>query len=162
MYDLNHFKQKVNSNIPSVSLTMLRLTKIFHFETAHAIFGYQGGCKNIHGHSYVLHVTISSPHDDFIPAPGFILDFKKLKAIVSAAIIEQFDHKLILSNDYLTSHQIMESQENLVIWEAEPTAENMLIYIKRTLQQQLPEGINLVYLKLYETKDSYAEWFIDR
>ena len=65
---------------------MLQLTKIFQFETAHAIFGYQGGCKNIHGHSYELHVTVASPHDDFIPAPGFILDFKKLKAIVSAAV----------------------------------------------------------------------------
>src|SRR5688572_1911375 len=103
---------------------MLQLTKIFQFETAHAIFGYQGGCKNIHGHSYELHVTVASPHDDFIPAPGFILDFKKLKAIVSAAVIEQFDHRLILSRDFISEHIHMEQEGNLVIWEAEPTAEN--------------------------------------
>jgi len=143
---------------------MLQLTKIFHFETAHAIYGYQGGCKNIHGHSYELHVTVASidNSDEFIPAPGFILDFKKLKAIVSAAIIEKFDHKLILSGDFLSSCQKMENQENLVVWQVEPTAENMILYINRILQQHLPEAIKLVHLKLYETKDSYAEWHINR
>ena len=39
---------------------MLLLTKIFDFETAHAIDGYNGMCKNIHGHSYELHVTVGS------------------------------------------------------------------------------------------------------
>src|SRR5688572_7428836 len=124
---------------------MLQLSKIFYFETAHAIYCYNGGCKNIHGHSYELHVTVATTGDpdDFIPAPGFILDFKQLKAIVSAAIIEQFDHKLILSGDFISSHGNMEPQENLVVWKAEPTAENMIIYIRRILQQELPEGVNL-------------------
>lgn len=139
---------------------MIQLTKVFHFETAHAIYGYEGCCKNIHGHSYQLHVTVSSSdvYDDFIPAPGMVMDFKNLKKIVCAAIIEQFDHKLILSYDFLEAHENMRQQENLLIWKAEPTAENMLIYIKRKLQKNLPQGINLVRLKLYETKDSYAEW----
>ncbi|HSB92233.1 MAG TPA: 6-carboxytetrahydropterin synthase [Flavitalea sp.] len=140
---------------------MLRVTKIFHFETAHAIHGYHGGCKHIHGHSYELHVAVSPAGiaDDFIPAPGFVLDFKKLKAIVSEAVINQFDHKLILSNDFLFARQEIKHQENLVTWNVEPTAENIVICIKRLLQERLPDGINLVYLKLYETKDSYAEWF---
>ena len=139
---------------------MLQLTKIFYFETAHAIYGYSGSCRNIHGHSYQLHVTVASPgiYEDFIPAPGMVLDFKELKKIVCATIIEQFDHKLILSRDFLEAHGNMLQQENLVIWEAEPTAENMLIYIRRILEKNLPEGINLVHLKLYETEDSYAEW----
>ena len=38
---------------------MLKLTKIFHFEMAHAIHGYAGACKHIHGHSYELHVTVT-------------------------------------------------------------------------------------------------------
>ena len=68
------------------------------------------------------------------------------------------DHKIILSRDFLAKFPALSSQENLVIWEAEPTAENMLLYIKRILSDKLPDGINLVRLKLYETKDSYAEW----
>lgn len=139
---------------------MLSLTKIFHFEMAHAIHGYPGACKNIHGHSYELHVTVTAKahHPNYIPAPGFILDFKTLKQLVSGAIVQLLDHKLVLSQAFLDNYPALLSQENLVIWEAEPTAENLLIYIREVLLKKLPPGIQLVKLKLYETKDSYAEW----
>jgi 6-pyruvoyltetrahydropterin/6-carboxytetrahydropterin synthase len=139
---------------------MLQITKIFHFEMAHAIHGYDGPCKNIHGHSYELHVTVSCDidNDEYIPAPGFILDFKQLKKVVNAAVVDIFDHKLILSEDFLLKNPPLHTQANLVIWQMEPTAENLLIYIKRSLDTKFSEGFNLVALKLYETKDSYAEW----
>ncbi len=139
---------------------MLSLTKIFHFEMAHAIHGYPGACKNIHGHSYELHVTVTAEAhvQNYIPAPGFILDFKELKHLVTAAIIHTFDHKLVLSQAYLQSNPAFISAENLVSWEAEPTAENLLLYIKNTINKKLPADVQLVQLKLFETKDSYAEW----
>ena len=139
---------------------MLRLTKIFHFEMAHAIHGYAGSCKNIHGHSYELQVTVSSDNvqKEYIPAPGFVIDFKELKKLINVSIIENFDHKLILSNDFLSEHPSLSAEENLVIWEAEPTAENMLLNIKQTLYEKLPDKVKLVQLKLFETKDSFAEW----
>lgn len=60
---------------------MLMVTKIFQFEMAHAIYGYPGACKNIHGHSYELHVTVSADYKkrSYIPDTGFIIDFKELK-----------------------------------------------------------------------------------
>ncbi len=138
---------------------MLLLTKIFHFEMAHAIFSYKGACKNIHGHSYQLHVTVSSDNnDDYLPSPGFIIDFKEIKKLVMVSVIEYFDHKLILSRCFLLANPSFTSQENLVIWEAEPTAENMLLFIKNKLIEKLPEVVKLENLKLYETNDSYAEW----
>lgn len=139
---------------------MLFLTKIFHFEMAHAIYGYAGPCKNIHGHSYELHVTVSGGDSigDYIPAPGFVLDFKELKKMVILKVIDTFDHKLVLSRDYLTQNPDACSQENLFVLEAEPTAENILIFIQRTLTAILPSTVKLVELKLYETKNSYARW----
>ena len=139
---------------------MLKLTKIFHFETAHAIHGYEGACKNIHGHSYELHVTVvaDTVYEDFIPAPGYIIDFKEIKKIVKDQVIQNFDHKLILSEAYIADHQITTKAENLIIWKAEPTAENILLYISNTLINSLPNPIQVDHLKLYETKDSYAEW----
>jgi len=139
---------------------MLKLTKIFHFETAHAIQGYDGACKHIHGHSYELHVTVVSNQDfeDYIPAPGFIIDFKEIKKIVTEQVIEHFDHKLILSEQFIAEHIYDSVKENLVIWKAEPTAENILLYIKAKLQNALPQSIQVDHLKLHETKDSYAEW----
>lgn len=139
---------------------MLNLTKIVYFETAHAIHGYEGACKNVHGHSYELQVTVS-PREavhEVIPAPGFILDFKELKKILHTNIVEYFDHRLVLSEAFLLAHPGMREEANVLIWKAEPTAENMLFHIRRVLQEKLPEQVRLVKLKLYETRDSCAEW----
>lgn len=142
---------------------MIRLTKKFHFEMAHAIWGYEGACKHIHGHSYELHVTLcaSDSHPSFIPAPGFMIDFKDIKKIVTSEIINQLDHKLVLSTSYLKDHPHLITEENLVSWPMEPTAENILLFTAQTLSAILPENIQLVYMKLYETKNSYAEWISD-
>lgn len=139
---------------------MLSLTKIFHFEMAHAIHGYQGACRNIHGHSYELHVTLYAPmpYTDYITSPGFVIDFKEIKKLVNAAVIDKIDHKLVLSQEYLQEHPSFLLHENIVTWPAEPTAENMLLFIQQTLAAKLPGKIKLARLKLFETKDSYAEW----
>jgi len=130
---------------------------------AHAIHGYPGACKNIHGHSYELHVTVTSSknYTGYIPAPGFVIDFKEIKKLVTGTIIEKLDHKVILSRGFLSENPSFSAQENLVTWETEPTAENMLVYIKQTLLERLPAEVKPVHLKLYETKDSYAEWIDD-
>lgn len=127
---------------------------------AHAIHGYAGACKNIHGHSYELEVTVSgcTTKDEYILAPGFIIDFKELKQLVTDSIIRMIDHKLVLSQDYIAEHPSIRSQENLVMLAAEPTAENLLIHFQQILLQALPSGSKLVELKLYETKDSFARW----
>lgn len=139
---------------------MLQLTKIFHFEMAHAIHGYPGACKNIHGHSYELHVSlgISNANNYFIPETGFIMDFKLIKTMIKELVIDGFDHKLVLSQHYLVHHPELHGHENLVKWEVEPSVENMLIFIQRQLCSKLPPGISLAELKLYETADSYARW----
>ncbi len=138
---------------------MLKVTKIFRFETAHAIHGYEGLCKNIHGHSYILHVTVGIPtnNDEYLPGTGFIIDFKDLKKIINEAVVKPFDHALILSEEYLNLHPDMKGMENLHVWKMEPSVENMLIYIKNKIIDKFPENITLCNLKLYETNDSYAE-----
>jgi len=143
---------------------MLRLTKIFHFEMAHAIHGYQGACKNIHGHSYELHVTLgtSTLQTEYIPSPGFIIDFKQIKNLVNSAVIDKFDHSLILSEAYIKEHPSDHAQDNLIIWPVEPSAENILLYLQELLHAKLPSDIKLLQIKLFETKDSFAEWIADK
>lgn len=143
---------------------MLLLTKIFYFEMAHALYEYEGACRHIHGHSYVLEVTVAndSAGDEFIPAPGIVLDFKELKRIVRTAVLTHFDHGLLLSDQFIKANPSLASLENLFIMDAEPTAENMLIFIRHALEKALPAGIRPARLKLFETADSYAEWINDR
>lgn len=75
------------------------VTKIFTFEMAHALLNYDGDCKNIHGHSYKLHVTILGKplQNKEHPKNGMVMDFKALKTIVKAKIINPFDHALVLT-----------------------------------------------------------------
>lgn len=139
---------------------MLSLTKIFHFETGHALHEYDGACKDIHGHSYELHVcvTIKKQQEGYLSPPGFIIDFKDIKKIVNRCIVDFLDHKLILSKSYLKHHPFVENLDNLIIWDFEPSAENILLFIRNTLKNQFPENIMLKKMLLYETKNSFVEW----
>jgi 6-pyruvoyltetrahydropterin/6-carboxytetrahydropterin synthase len=130
---------------------------------AHAIHGYQGACRNIHGHSYELHVTLGTTtiQKESILSPGFIIDFKQIKNLVNNAIIEKFDHSLLLSEAYMKEHPTNNIHDKLIIWEVEPSAENILLYMQEILNSRLPSDIKLLQIKLYETKDSYAEWLAD-
>ena len=138
---------------------MILVTKIFRFEMAHALNGYPGACQYVHGHSYELHVTVSASSDDeYMPAPGFEIDFKQLKKLIKENVIDVLDHSLLLSPQYIDKHPGLRSHENLVVLTAEPSAENLLIYISDLLKKLLPRDVRLQKLKLYETSDSYAEW----
>ncbi len=139
---------------------MISITNIFRFETAHAIHQYQGSCKNIHGHSYELHVTVKAKEsiDGYVKGLGIIYDFKELKAIVQSHIVKILDHKLLLSKAYLAANKHNLSSEEVVVFDEEPTAENILIFARDQIQSALPGHIELQTLKLWETCDSYAEW----
>jgi 6-pyruvoyltetrahydropterin/6-carboxytetrahydropterin synthase len=139
---------------------MISITKIFRFEAAHAIHHYPGSCANIHGHSYELHVTVRAkqPSDDFLKGLGILIDFKELKALVQQHAIKKLDHKLILSKAYLAEVKPTLTEEELVVFEVEPTAENFLIYLRDQIGTHLPETVQLTSLTLWETRDSYAEW----
>lgn len=140
---------------------MIQLTKIFHFEMAHAIHGYDGPCKHVHGHSYELHLALTGQNTgtEYIPSPGFEVDFKDIKQLVVEEVINQLDHKLVLSQDFLAVNSSFAAQANLVSWEVEPSAENLLIFIAKKLRDKVPPQSCLSYMKLYETNNSYAEWF---
>jgi 6-pyruvoyltetrahydropterin/6-carboxytetrahydropterin synthase len=129
---------------------------------AHALWNYDGPCRNIHGHSYRLFVTIAGvPLDDPSSARnGMIMDFSDLKGIVKSCIIDKFDHALVVykgSPDSFMKNveQMFEKFHKL---EYQPTCENLITDMAHRLLEQLPAGIQLHSLKLYETATSFAEW----
>lgn len=142
---------------------LIRLTKKFSFEAAHALWNYDGACRNIHGHSYLLYVTLAGrPLDDpENPKHGMVIDFSMLKRIVHDQIIEKFDHALMV-NAY-TPHAEMVSEGKIfgkvLALPYQPTCENLIDDFARRLIPVLPEGVMLHSLRLQETASSYAEWF---
>jgi 6-pyruvoyltetrahydropterin/6-carboxytetrahydropterin synthase len=143
----------------------IRLTKEFRFEAAHALRGYDGPCRSIHGHSYKLTVTVSGTplQDKESPKLGMVMDFGDLNEIIKRNIIDQLDHSLILNKDYPVEdvQKIKDVFCNIVWVEYQPTSENMLIDFSSRIIPLLPKGVSLYSLQLRETANSFAEWFAD-
>ena len=78
--------------------TIIRLTKEFTFEAAHALEGYDGLCREIHGHSYRLFVTVKGTPcaDESNPKFGMVMDFGELKRIVNEQILSRLDHAFVM------------------------------------------------------------------
>lgn len=154
---------KQHSNINES--TVIRVTKEFKFEMAHALKGYDGPCKNIHGHSYELKVTVAGIpiNEENNPKLGMVVDFGDLKKIVKEEIVSQFDHALVLSEKMpVTLLDELKNQFNqIIITDYNPTSEMMLIDFAARLKARLPENISLKYMLLRETVTSYAEWFAE-
>tara|TARA_B100000427_G_scaffold193747_1_gene161028 strand:+ start:389 stop:838 length:450 start_codon:yes stop_codon:yes gene_type:complete len=147
-------------------MNKIRITKRFTFEAGHALYGHDGKCKNIHGHSYKLYVTvIGAPiTDSNSPKFGMTIDFSDLKSMVKKEIIEDFDHSIILNQNspHMELAQALQSKEQkVVLVDYQPTIEGMVIDIANKIKKKLPANIQLHSLKLKETETSYAQWFAE-
>jgi 6-pyruvoyltetrahydropterin/6-carboxytetrahydropterin synthase len=112
----------------------MRLVKKFHFDAAHFLPNYVGKCKQMHGHTYYLEVSILG---NVNPDAGMIMDFCELERIVKIKVLDYLDHKTL--NDVIKN----------------PTAENTIIWIKDKLSPHLGKKF---LLKLWESPDSYVEF----
>lgn len=146
-------------------MASIRITKEFSFEAAHALKGYDGPCRNIHGHSYQLAVTVTGKPviNPRSPKRGMIMDFSELKKIMKDAVIDLMDHALILPSDLdITELKKMgETFSKVIVVDYQPTSENLLIDFAERIKRALPEGTELYSMKLRETATSFAEWFAD-
>lgn len=142
---------------------LVRVTKVFTFEMAHALYRYDGPCRNIHGHSYELSVTvIGTPRSNRTdPKNGMVIDFSELKKTVSGLIIEKHDHALILNRN--SPHKSLTKKRlhfgKVIMADFQPTCENLLKHFATKIKEKLPEKTKLHHLKLRETPSSYAEWY---
>ncbi|MCM5662194.1 6-pyruvoyl trahydropterin synthase family protein [Galbibacter mesophilus] len=144
-------------------MSKIRITKQFNFETGHALYGYDGKCKNVHGHSYKLSVTvIGSPITDTSNVKfGMVIDFGDLKKIVKEDIVDVFDHATVFNKN--TPHvelaeELSKRGHHVILVDYQPTSENMVIDFAEKIKKRLPENIDLHSLKLQETETSFAEW----
>ena len=113
------------------------LTKQFKFEAAHSLPNHDGKCKNLHGHSYVLEVTVTGPITTGGPKDGMVMDFADISAVVDLEIIAQWDHQFL--NDILP---FTTSAENL--------ANECFARLEKV-------GLPITKIKLWETAKCFVE-----
>ena len=143
---------------------IIRVTKQFDFEMAHALDCHDGKCHNIHGHTYGLTVTfIGAPIDaPGMPKDGMVIDFSDIKKIVKDNVVDVLDHALVLrDNSRFLSVLDKKINPRLILVPYQPTAEKVLEHMIEIIQSHMPEGMKLHSAMLRETLSSYAEWFAE-
>ena len=131
---------------------MIILTKIFTFSAAHRYHNPDwseeenistfGQDHRLHGHNYKLEVSLSGEVD---PETGFLADLGLIKALVEEQVIDQLDHVHIeVDIPWFKNHQ--------------PSSENLVRFIWEQLQPRMPEDVDLVRVRLFETPSIYAEF----
>lgn len=143
---------------------MIRLTKEFSFEMAHTLAGYDGPCREIHGHSYRLFVTVRGvpEQDPMNPKYGMVMDFGDLKRIVNRLIVDRYDHAFVM-RETEQNRAALETMRGvfhkIIVTPYQPTCENMVEDFARVIAAELPSGVELFSVKLHETATSFAEWY---
>jgi len=108
------------------------VTRTFGFEAAHQLPWHEGRCRQLHGHSYRLEVTVDGPLNEH----GVVIDFADLKAVVQREVIERYDHRYL--NDLIDN----------------PTAELVAHEIWKSLEAS---GLAVARVRLWETADCAVE-----
>ena len=145
-------------------MAKIRLTKEFSFESAHALDGYDGLCREIHGHSYRLFVTVIGEPSRCEDSPklGMVMDFGDLKRIVGREVVDRLDHSFVMrdtAENRALATTLGSRFGNIVMVGYQPTCENMLADFAERLLGALPDDIELHSLRLHETATSFAEWY---
>jgi 6-pyruvoyltetrahydropterin/6-carboxytetrahydropterin synthase len=110
----------------------MRVTRSFGFEAAHQLPWHPGKCRDLHGHSYRLEVTIEGP----VGEQGIVIDFADIKDVVEREVIDRFDHRYL--NDLFDN----------------PTAELIASDIWKSLEAG---GLAVARIRLWETADCCVE-----
>jgi len=141
----------------------IRVTKVFTFDMAHALHGYDGLCKNIHGHTYRLSVTLigTTIQEEGHAKQGMVIDFSDFKKIVKEKVVDVFDHTLVLNanSPHAKIQGLADNFERLILTDYQPSCENLLIDILGRIKADFPSNVELCNVRLEETPTSYAEWF---
>ena len=135
---------------------MVTVTKTIKFDAAHVLTNHEGLCKNLHGHTYRVDVSVTQAEGD---ASDMVIDFKDLKRIASEVICERFDHAFVYNTESEGEREIAAVVERYgmrtVAIPFRSTAENLARYFFDELSPVVP-GLSSV--KVWETADSCAEY----
>lgn len=117
-----------------------RISKEFHFSASHQLHGLRDGhpCGRVHGHNYIVRVTLES---ETVDERGFVVDYNDLKPF-GQWIDDTLDHEHL--NNVLPM---------------QPTAENMARLFVEVIEEEfpMPEGVR-VSVAVSETPKTWAEW----
>lgn len=144
------------------------ITRKFEFDAGHRISTHTSKCRNLHGHRYVLEITLSGLiiADAGVPEQGMVMDFSEVKRIAKEALVDQWDHAfLVYAGDALVLSFLQSLPDHkTVVLEVQPTAENLALIafgvLDRAFCDKYGNQLQLEHVRLFETPNCWAD--VDR
>ncbi|MDG1096127.1 MAG: 6-carboxytetrahydropterin synthase QueD [Methylophilaceae bacterium] len=143
----------------------MEITTRLEFDAGHRIPNHKSQCRNLHGHRYVIEITLGGDiiSNEKISEDGMVMDFSDVKRIARESVVDVWDHAfLVYKNDAVILDFLNTLPDHkTVIFDTVPTAENMAAEAFRILKDQYHDTygnhLNLVRVRLYETPNSWAD-----
>lgn len=144
---------------------MLTITRKLEFDAGHRIPDHHSRCRNLHGHRYVLEITLQGDVIDTQGASdrGMVMDFADVRALARAHLVDRWDHAFLVYEDDTQVREFLESlpDHRTVVLKRIPTVENLATIAFNTLAHVYDAhyGVNLrlARVRLYETPNCWAE-----
>lgn len=143
----------------------MRITRRLEFDAGHRIPDHASQCRHLHGHRYVIEITLTGEiiQADGNPANGMVMDFGDIKRIAKTHLVDQWDHAFLA---YRKDQPIVDFLATLpghktVLLDAVPTAENLVVIAFRILDAQYRDTfgnhLQLERIRLFETPNCWAD-----
>lgn len=143
----------------------MQITTRLEFDSGHRIPNHKSQCRNLHGHRYVLEITLSGDiiKQENASENGMVMDFSDVKAIAKESVVNVWDHAFLV---YQHDKEVLNFLNSLpdhktVVFPTVPTAENMALEAFRILKSKYHDTygnhLKLEKVRLYETPNSWAD-----
>ena len=137
---------------------MLTITKSVRFDAAHVLTNHKGLCRNLHGHTYRVDVSVRQAECD---RADMVMDFKDVKRICEETVLSKFDHAFIYDETSEAESEIAavvaKHGMRAVALPFRSTAENLAEWMFNVLKGPIA---GLQSVRVYETADSFAEYSV--
>lgn len=131
---------------------MYRVTREIRFCYGHRLLNYDGKCRHLHGHNGRAVITLTAPSLDKL---GMVMDFTRIKDVVSTWIDNTLDHRMLLHKDDPALSFLRQQGEPVHVMDANPTAENIARLI---FDYASAQGFPVVEVQLWETDHCFATY----
>lgn len=143
----------------------MQITTRLEFDAGHRIPSHKSQCRNLHGHRYVIEITLSGDiiQSEGVSEQGMVMDFSDVKAIARAEVVDKWDHAFLVYAGDKPVRDFLDSMpgHKTVVMNAVPTAENMAAEAFRILDASYRDcygnHLRLERVRLYETPNSWAD-----
>ncbi len=141
------------------------ITRKLEFDAGHRISTHHSQCRHLHGHRYVIEITLSGNiiSDEGVAEQGMVMDFSEVKRIAKSVLVDQWDHAFLVYSGDTRVFQFLQSIEGhkTVVLDVQPTAENLVSIAFKILDAAYRDSygnhLRLEHVRLFETPNCWAD-----